>query len=405
MQIGERQRIDALLDQFTRFFIITVVRMPLKYRRRLDGERAVHIDGKIAVTRHQLLFLDLTDEVKHFLRASDSKGRNDHIAAAVERPLNHFCQFSHVIRLFVAVTPVTVRGFHNHVIRLRNVAGIADDRLIQVADIARKNNFFRHAIFCEPQFDARGPQQMPGIDQTHPDAVCDVDHLIIGLSRQERDSSHGVFHGKRRDILRFSQPLPLAVPPLGLKFLDMRAVAKHDVAQICRGLCGIDRPAETLCIQHREIARMIDMCVCKQNKIEIRRRHGKISVLIEIFTLLHTVVDQKFLSRSFQIITAAGYLMIRPDKHQFHVDTCPFSEPSAIFKIPSLQYMPTAGKNAICDVLLLIHVLLYRTVFLHIHKALGKIIAVHDLQHTMHSHSEFFLLVFFSGDPVHFSFL
>ena len=136
----------------------------------LNGKRTVHVNREFAVAVNQMFCLYFTDKVQHLLRSSNSERRDHEVAAAVERFLNDFCQFRHVIR-FRSVAAVAVGGFHNHVIGALRVLRVVDQRLMDISDIAGEEQFFRHTVLCQPQLNGCGAEQMTGIEKTDLNAV------------------------------------------------------------------------------------------------------------------------------------------------------------------------------------------------------------------------------------------
>ena len=60
--------------------------------------------------------LDLTQEIEHLLCPSHRERGNHHIAPLVKGSLQDPRQLANVIRMFRTVQPVSVCGFHNHII-------------------------------------------------------------------------------------------------------------------------------------------------------------------------------------------------------------------------------------------------------------------------------------------------
>ncbi len=117
-------------------------------------------------------------------------------------------------------------------------------------------------------------------------------------------------------ILRAS--LRLAVFPLRLLHLDMRAVAKHNAAQIAGGRRRKNLPPEPSCVQKRQKPRMIHMRVGQEHIVYERFLHRQVAVLKYVGTLLHAVVHQNILIAYTKIMAAPCHLMVCPDKHKFH---------------------------------------------------------------------------------------
>ena len=153
LQTRKTDRIDALFDQCHRIIIIISRYIPVENIRCFHCQWTVHIHLKIIMVLHKAFRLDLSDKVKHLLSSSNSKGRNDYIAAPVKCPLDDCCQFLDIIRTRTMAS-VPIRGFHNDIIRILNIMWILDDRLIRIADITGKYKLLRHTLFCHPYLDA-----------------------------------------------------------------------------------------------------------------------------------------------------------------------------------------------------------------------------------------------------------
>ena len=83
-----------------------------------------------------------------------------------------------MIHVFL-VMAVSVGALHDHVIRLVNVLGIADQGLVLVADIAGKDDFLRHAVFGGPDLDGRRAQKMAHVRETQGDIAVQLEHLAV----------------------------------------------------------------------------------------------------------------------------------------------------------------------------------------------------------------------------------
>ena len=151
-QSAEFQRVDAFLYQFHCGCVITVHIVGNENFCCLDGQRAVHIYFKAVMTCYQIAFFDLSDEIQHFLGPANGKGRNDQIAALVEGFLDMFRQFCYIVRGHGMIT-VAVCVFHNDIVCLCSIAGIMDDGLIDIADVAGINDFLCDIAFCQPDLD------------------------------------------------------------------------------------------------------------------------------------------------------------------------------------------------------------------------------------------------------------
>ena len=316
----EHQRVDALLHQCHRFFIKAVINMFIKDRRCFICQRTVYIDFEVIVSMHASFFLDLTDKIQHFLRTSDCKRRNDNASTTVKSMLDYFGKHCHIIRS-VTVTSVTVSGFHDYIICIMEIDRIFDQWLIQVTDIAGEDDFFLFAIFLNRDLNTCRAKKVAGIYKANADSFCRFDGFFIRARNKILDNAHSIFHGVSRNKFRLALAASFTVSPFCLEHLNVGTVSKHNVTKVAGSLRCIDWTLKTSCINCRKISGMIHMCVGQQNKIQVAFLYRNILILVVIRPLLHTAVHQKFLSRCFQIITASGYFMCRPNKGNLHVRT------------------------------------------------------------------------------------
>ena len=316
----EHQRVDALLHQCHRFFIKAVINMFIKDRRCFICQRTVYIDFEVIVSMHASFFLDLTDKIQHFLCTANCKRRNDYTSSTVKGMLDHFGKHCHIIRS-VAVTSVTVSGFHDYIICIMEIDWIFDQWLIQVTDIAGEDYFLFFVIFLNDDLNARRSKEMSGIYETYADSLSRFNGFFVRTRNEVLNDTHGIFHGVCRNKFRFSLTTSFTVTPLCLEHLNVGTVSKHNVTKVAGSLCCINRALKTFCINSGKISGVIHMCMGQKNKIQVTSLYRNILILVVIRPLFHTAVYQEFLSCCFQIITASGYFMCRPNKGNLHVRT------------------------------------------------------------------------------------
>ena len=119
---------------------------------------------------------------KMCIRDSHCKARDDHIAAAVEGALQDLRQLGHIVGPR-AVAAVTVGGLHKDVIRVLQIRGILDDRLVEVADVAGEDQLCGRAVLRHPYLDAGRAQQMAHIHKADDDAGRKLDLFYCFLLR------------------------------------------------------------------------------------------------------------------------------------------------------------------------------------------------------------------------------
>ena len=193
------------------------------------------------------------------------------------------------------VEPVAVGGFHDDVIRLRDIARVVDEGLVEVAHIARKDELFGDVLLGDPQLDTRGPEQMARVDEPDGDPVAELFDLVVDVWLELGDRRLRVPHGVHRLDLLAAGAFALAVFPLGLKLLDVRGVAQHDAAEIAGRVGRADRAPEAQLCQQGKAAGVVDMRVGQQHIVDFPRRKGDLLMLIFIGALLHAAVDEDFL--------------------------------------------------------------------------------------------------------------
>ena len=97
VQVLEVDGVDALLE-YRAGLCVEDVRVALqKDGGRFDGQGTVHIDREAVVVFDEALLLDLADVVQKLLGPAHGKRRDDHIAAAVQRALDHIGQKAHIV--------------------------------------------------------------------------------------------------------------------------------------------------------------------------------------------------------------------------------------------------------------------------------------------------------------------
>jgi len=262
---------------------------------RLYCQRTIHINHEILEALKHMFLLNLPNKIQHFLGAAYSKRRNHNISSFCKSFLQNRRQCFCIIR-YCFMAPVTISGLHHNIIRFFDISWILDQRLIQISNIPGKNNFSGDSLFRKPDFNTGRSQQMPRICKTHLDSFRQINFFIIWISLDLTDKPHSVFHCISRYMIRFSQPPVFLCTPFCLKHLNVSAVTQHNVTEICRSICGIYIPPETLCIECRKISRMVNMCMCQQYKIQISCRYRNRFILKYIGSLLHSAIHQKFLS-------------------------------------------------------------------------------------------------------------
>ena len=161
---------------------------------RIHGQRAVHIH------RHggDFMILDhLVQVVDQLLRAPNGKGRDDHLAAAVQGLRDHLAQLI-IGHLRVAVRLVAVGAFHEHVIGMRRQHGVAQQRQIAPPNIPRKPQADLAALFLDLQRQRSRTQDMAGIHQASHHPRKRLERLIVIHALEVLRHLGGIFLGIKR---------------------------------------------------------------------------------------------------------------------------------------------------------------------------------------------------------------
>ena len=216
---------------------------------------------------------------------------------------------------------VTVSGFHDYIICIMEIDRIFDQWLIQVTDIAGEDYFLFFVIFLNDDLNARRSKEMSGIYETYADSLGRFNGFFVRTRNKILDNAHGIFHSVSRHKFRFSLTTSFTVTPLCLEHLNVGTVSKHNVTKVAGSLCCINRSLKSFCVDSWKISGVIHMCMGQKNKIQVTSLYRNILILVVIRALFHTAVYQEFLSCCFQIITASGYFMCRPNKGNLHVRT------------------------------------------------------------------------------------
>ena len=296
--------------------VVTLISALVEDLSGVYSQRAVHINGEIREIRHHILLFDLPDIVQQDLGPSNRKGRDHDIAASVESLADYVRQVTNHVHIVLLMDSVPVRGFHDDIIRLICIFGILEQGLAFVSDVSGKDNLLLRIALLQPQLNTGGTQQVTDICKAETDPVTHTEDLAVGIMHEQFDRLDGVLHGVNRLIaLSVHLSLGFLIAPLSLHCLDVGRIAEHDIAQACCRCCGNDLPAETVMIQLGKHSGMVDMRMCKENKVDLRRRYRQVRILEPVNALFHTAVYQKFLLANLQIMAAARHFMVSSDKH------------------------------------------------------------------------------------------
>ena len=157
---------------------------------------------------------------------------------------------------------------------------------------------------------------MSHISESDLNTLTQFNLAVIFTGHQPLNNAIGIFQSvERLTESHGSTSLSLPVVPLSLLHLDMSAIPKHYVTQVCTCLGRIHPAPEAFGIQKRQHTGMVHMSMCQKNIINERCLHRQRSILVQINTLLHTIINQYVLTTCVKIMTTARNLMSSSDKH------------------------------------------------------------------------------------------
>ena len=339
MQIGEPDGVHALPQQRARRLVKKVGVALQKHRRGLLGQRAVEVDGEAVVPMHELLLLDLADGVQQLLRPADGKGGDDDAAAAVERALQIPGQRRNgVAGLFMQAA--AVGRFHDQHVRRVHGLRVAEDGLASVADIAGKDDLFLNAVLRQPQLGARRAEQMPHVRKAQRHALRHAHALAVGARAEEPQRGERVVGGVQRLHGGPPRALGLARLPLRVGHLNVRRVQQHDAAECVGGLGGVNSAAEAVFAELRQKARVVDVRVGEEHRVDLAGSDGQRRVFKHVHALLHAAVDEVEMPGALQQRAAAGDLVRRAEEGEFHIHC-------SLFRFSPLYHPAPSGASAL----------------------------------------------------------
>ena len=257
---------------------------------------------------HQILFLDLAQEIEHFLGAAHGEAGDDQVAAPVEGVLQDGGQGGHIVWPG-AVAAVAVGGLHHHIVRLMDGLGVPQQGLMGVADVAGKDDLAGLLPFGDPQLDGRGAQKVAHVGEAGADVRPHLHRLAVVHFMEQGQGGLGVLHGVKGLILLAAGAFGLAVAPLGLELLDVGGVAQHDAAQLGGGPGGEDRAFVAVLHHQGDAPGVVDVGVGQQHAVHLAGGQGQGLVLVDVAALLHAAVHHQVETAGLQKIAAAGDLV------------------------------------------------------------------------------------------------
>ena len=308
-EVGEVEHVGAVLHQRQRVGIQIAVQIAGENGGGTAGQRRVDVNREIRVGLHQLLILDLPDEVQQFLGAAYGEGGNHHVAALGHGIIDDLCQILGVAP-HLGVVAVTVGGLHDDVVRAPEVAGVPDDGLIHIAQVAGEDQLLGDAVLRSGHGDAGAAQQMPCVVKADADALAQFHILAVFAGGDVLLHIFRILNGIQRLHLGGAGTGRLAVFPLGVGLLNVGGVQQHDVHEVGRHTGGEDAALEALLHQHGHPAGMVNMGVGDEHEVDAAGMEGQGFVVYLVPSLLQAAVDQDVFAVDLQTVTAAGHALV-----------------------------------------------------------------------------------------------
>ena len=229
------------------------------------------------------------------------------------------------------VQTVAVGRFDHNIVRVRDrFRHVADDGLVEIAEISAEHHFALHAVFGQKDLDAGAAEQMAHVAEADGKMLADLHQLVIAHRAQMGNGGLSIVERIDRLILRPAGAAAFAVAPLGLALLNMRAVAQHDAAEIACLVRGINGAVEPVFEKQRQIAGMVNVRMGQKDKVDIPRRHRQLLVFKDILPLLHAAVDKAAVVSALDERAAARDFVCCAQKGNFHSELPYFGSSLAV---------------------------------------------------------------------------
>ena len=268
---------------------------------------------------HQALLLDLPDEIEQLLGAAHGEGGNHQIAPFGQGFLNDLGQVGGVVGLLLdGVEAVAVGALRDHVVRVGDVLGGADDGGLAVADVAGEDHLAGDILLGKPHLHAGGAQQVARVHKADFDAVGDLQLLPVLAGDNVAQGLFHVHNGVKGFYWRFARPLALLVFPGRVALLDVGGVPQHDGQQLRRQPGAVDVAGKALLDQQGDAAGMVDVGMGDHHVVDVGGGEVQLGVVLLVPALLKTAVHQNLVPVGLYAVAAAGDRLGGAKKGQFH---------------------------------------------------------------------------------------
>ena len=288
--------------------------------RGRSRQGGVHVDLEVRGAGDQPLLLDMADEVQKLLRAAHGKRGDHQISAPGQGFLNDLGQVGGIIGFLLhVVQAVAVGALGDHVVRLPDVLGRADDGGLAVAQVAGKDDLPGLALLGEPHLHAGGAQQVARVHEADLDAVGDGQLLAVLTGD---DVPQGLFHvdqGVQRLHRGPAGPPALLILIGRVVLLDLGGVPQHDGQQLGRQTGTVDIAREPLLHQQGETAGVVDVGVGDHHVVDVMGGEIQLPVVPLVPALLEPAIYQYLVPVDLHAVTAARHRLGRAEECKFHL--------------------------------------------------------------------------------------
>ena len=285
VKVGEGEHVRAVLHKLERLLVEIAVQVAAEYSRRRLGKGRVDVHREVRRRLDELLILDLADKVQKLLRAAHSERRDDDVAALAERFVDDLGKLVGIAP-DLGVVAVAVGRLHHDVVGLFEKLRVADNGLVDVADIAGEDDRLVHAVFLQFERDGRRAEQMPRVGEHRAHTLAEVDLFFILAGRHVLEDVQRVLLGVERLNVLAARSLALAVFILRIALLNVGRVEQHDLHQVRRHARCKDAAVKAVFHQQRDTARVVDVRVGDEQNIDIAGSESEITVVELVAALL-----------------------------------------------------------------------------------------------------------------------
>ena len=272
--------------------------------------------------------------IENFLGPLDGKGGNNDFFAPAVAVGDGLGQFVEAFE-FAFMIAIAVSGFHKKVVRVVKFDRVFHEQLVGPADVAGENKLLRTSpVFDEKLHNGRA-ENVARVLKAHREARSRTEGFAVFLAADTGQNGSGVVLGVKRDGISFLTAAQQAlVAACRLRLLNVSAVEKQNFQQIAGWLSGVNRPGKTGFRDAGQKARMIDVRVGDEDKVDARRvigRHVPVAPFNGIGALMHAAVHRKARSIRLHHKTRPGHGPRGSQKLNFH---------ERLISLPSLHFTP-----------------------------------------------------------------